>query len=68
MAVRFAAYRVRRADIEAELERREKAQLPLEEKRRRSDEVVVNDSTPEVLKGRVAEALQKLRGRVGRTS
>jgi len=52
---------------QAELDRRENAQLPLEEKRRRSDEVVVNDSTPEVLKHRVGEALQKLQGRPRRT-
>jgi dephospho-CoA kinase len=44
----------------AEMERREKAQLPLEEKRRRSDEVIVNDSSPEALAGRVAELVKKL--------
>jgi dephospho-CoA kinase len=48
---------------EAELARRESAQLPLEEKRRRSDVTVVNDSTPEVLKVRVEEALKGLAGR-----
>jgi dephospho-CoA kinase len=47
----------------AELERRENAQLPLEEKRRRADEVVVNDSTPEVLRRRVSELVQKIETR-----
>jgi dephospho-CoA kinase len=37
---------------EAELDRREKAQLPLEEKRARADYVIVNDSTPEALRGK----------------
>lgn len=50
----------------AELERREKAQLPLEEKRQRSDDVVVNDGEPGALPGRVADLLQRIQGRVSR--
>lgn len=49
-----------------ELERREKAQLPLEEKRQRSDDVVVNDGEPGALPGRVADLLQRIQGRVSR--
>lgn len=49
-----------------ELERREKAQMPLEEKRRRSDDVVVNDGEPGLLPGRVADLLQRIQGRVSR--
>lgn len=50
----------------AELERRENAQLPLEEKRRRSDDVVVNDGEPGLLPGRVADLLTRILGRVSR--
>ena len=50
----------------AELGRREKAQLPLEEKRQRSDDVVVNDGEPGALPGRVADLLQRIQGRVSR--
>lgn len=50
----------------AELERREKAQVPLEEKRQRSDDVVVNDGEPGALPGRVADLLQRIQGRVSR--
>jgi dephospho-CoA kinase len=60
-ARRVERVRASRGWDEAELDRREKAQLSLEEKRRRADVVVVNDSTPEVLKGRVEEALRDLR-------
>lgn len=44
----------------AEMDRRENAQLPLEEKRRRSDVVVINDSDHATLARRVADALGKL--------
>ncbi len=50
----------------AELERREKAQVPLEEKRQRSDDVLVNDGEPGALPGRVADLLQRIQGRVSR--
>jgi len=48
---------------EAELDRREKAQIPLEEKRRRSDIVVVNDADAPTLHRRVHEALIVLNAR-----
>ena len=67
---RVERVRASRGWDESELDRREKAQLSLEEKRRRADVVVVNDSTPEALKGRVEEALQAMQaglsGRGGR--
>jgi dephospho-CoA kinase len=44
----------------AELSRREKAQIPLEEKRRRADDTIVNDAGPDVLRARVRELLQRL--------
>ncbi|MFI4881509.1 MAG: dephospho-CoA kinase [Phycisphaerales bacterium JB064] len=45
-----------------ELARRESAQLPLAEKRRRSDAVVVNDGDLATLRERVALALEAIRG------
>ncbi len=48
---------------EAELTRREAAQLPLKEKRERSDEVVCNDSTQAVFRARVRESAGRLLGR-----
>lgn len=48
---------------EAELERREKAQLPLEEKRSRADVVVANDGSLEVLRSRSQDAYQQLLAR-----
>lgn len=44
----------------AELDRREAAQLPLDEKRRRSHAVVLNDGDHRALRGRVARALEAL--------
>jgi dephospho-CoA kinase len=53
--------RVRGRGWEAgELARREKAQLPLEEKRRRADIAIVNDGSMEVLAGRVRAMLTRL--------
>lgn len=53
----------------AELARREAAQLPLEEKRRRADAVVVNDAGLEALEARVSEAWDRLSsGAIGRGS
>jgi dephospho-CoA kinase len=49
---------------EAELTRREAAQMSLDEKRRRSTAVVVNDGSVEVLRGRVSAALEDVLGRV----
>ena len=45
---------------EEELNRREKAQLPLEEKRRRADVVITNDGTPEVLRSRSLDVYKQL--------
>lgn len=45
---------------EAELTRREKAQLPLEEKRKRADVVIANDGTLEVLRSRSLDAYRQL--------
>lgn len=47
----------------AELSRREAAQLPLAEKRRRATDVVVNDAAPDELPARVAEVLAVIRAR-----
>ncbi len=47
----------------AELTRRENAQLPLEAKRRRADDVVVNDASREVLAGRVRDVLERIQRR-----
>ncbi|GIW73716.1 MAG: dephospho-CoA kinase [Phycisphaerales bacterium] len=46
-----------------ELARREAAQMPLDEKRRRSDVVIVNDGDLERLRQRVARALAELQAR-----
>lgn len=51
---------------EAELQRRENAQLPLEEKRRRSDVVIANDSTPEAILTRAREVERQLRAKPSR--
>lgn len=45
---------------EAELTRREASQMPLEEKRRRSALVIVNDGTTRDLRNRVAEAFRAI--------
>jgi dephospho-CoA kinase len=45
---------------EAELSRREAAQLPLDQKQRRSTLTIVNDGTPETLRDQVAKALARL--------
>lgn len=44
---------------EAELARRENAQLPLEVKRRQSDVVIINDSTPQALRQQICEFIDK---------
>lgn len=68
LAARVERVKATRGWDAAELERREKAQLPLEEKRQRSDDVVVNDGEPGSLPGRVADLLQRIQGRVSRLS
>ncbi len=57
---RLARVRSSRGWDEAELERREKAQLPVEEKRQRADEVIVNDAGLEVLGQAAERALDRL--------
>lgn len=59
-AVRLGRVRGRGWD-EAELDRREKAQMPLDEKRRRSDHVLVNNGTLAELESRVAKLLAAIR-------
>lgn len=46
---------------EAELHRREQAQIPLEEKRRRASRVIENDGTRSELEGRVRVAFDQIR-------
>ena len=62
-AERLRRVREGRGWSEAELDRREAAQLPLDEKRGRSDAVVTNGADLEALKGRVRMALQALETR-----
>ncbi|MFI4915638.1 MAG: dephospho-CoA kinase [Phycisphaerales bacterium JB060] len=45
---------------EAELDRREAAQMPVEEKRRRSDRVIANDGDLDALRARVEAALEAI--------
>jgi dephospho-CoA kinase len=45
---------------ESTLEARERAQLPLDQKRRRADEVVLNDAGPEVLEASIGRLWEKL--------
>ncbi len=59
-SVRLGRVRSRGWD-EAELDRREKAQMPLDEKRRRSDHVLLNEGTLEELESRVAKVLAAVR-------
>jgi len=49
----------------AELERREKAQLPLEEKRRRADDCLVNDGRRDELAVRVGDLLRRIQSTIG---
>jgi dephospho-CoA kinase len=60
-AVRLGRVREHRGWDEAELERREKAQMPLEEKRRRSDHVILNNGTLDELESRAAKLLAAIR-------
>jgi dephospho-CoA kinase len=66
--VRLDRVRRTRGWDRAELDRREKAQIPLEDKRGRSDIVVVNDSDEAALARRVREALAQLVARPSRRS
>lgn len=64
-AVRVARVRETRGWDERELNRRENAQMPLEEKRRRSDIVIVNDADPETLRERVRRGVEAWESRGG---
>jgi dephospho-CoA kinase len=57
--VRVARLAERRGWDEKELERREKAQMPVKEKRRHADAVVVNDADPEKVARQVKVTLQQ---------
>lgn len=62
-SVRLERVRRTRGWSPEELFRREAAQLSLDEKRRRSTDVVVNDAAPEQLAARVAHVLAAIRAR-----
>lgn len=68
-----APRRLRRARVArrgwtgAELARRERAQMPLDRKRRRADHVVVNDADRGTLRRRVARLLERIRSEHGHT-
>lgn len=49
----------------AELDRRESAQISLEEKRRRATDIVLNDGEESMLRGEVARVLDRILGRIG---
>jgi dephospho-CoA kinase len=57
---RLARVKASRGWDEAELERREKAQIPLEEKRRRADLLIVNDSNQQSLQTRADAAFSQI--------
>jgi dephospho-CoA kinase len=59
-ASRLERVRTGRGWDEAELDRREAAQMPLEEKRRRAHEVVMNDGTRGALRGALSAALARI--------
>jgi dephospho-CoA kinase len=55
--VRLARLKEKRGWDEAEVERREKAQAPLDEKKRHADLVLINDADPEKISRQVQDAL-----------
>lgn len=55
--VRLDRLQATRGWTEAELERRERVQLPLEEKKHHADAVIINDETPEKIVGQVKDLL-----------
>jgi len=61
--LRLARVQASRGWDAGELARRENAQLPLEAKRQRADDVVVNDASREVLAGRVRDLLDRIQRR-----
>lgn len=60
--LRLARLKAQRGWDEAELERREGVQLPVEEKKRRADVVIVNDAEPEKISAQVQDALERWKG------
>ncbi len=64
--VRLERVRRTRGWDEAELARREAAQMPPERKRALADAVVVNDGSEEQLRRRVAEALRRVEAKIAR--
>jgi dephospho-CoA kinase len=59
-AARLERVATKRGWTEAELDRRESVQLPLEEKRRRSSAVIANDAGEAELRQQVAAVLNRL--------
>lgn len=59
--VRLGRVRANRGWDEAELDRRERAQMPLDEKRRRSDHILINNGSLEELESRAAKVLAAIR-------
>jgi dephospho-CoA kinase len=57
--LRLARLQENRGWDEKELQRREAMQLPVEEKRRRADAVIVNDGAPEKIPRQVQDALER---------
>ena len=57
--LRLARLQEQRGWNDKELERREKAQMPLEEKKGRADVVIVNDAAPDKVARQVQDALEQ---------
>jgi len=57
--IRYERLAIRSSWSESELAGREAAQMPLDEKRRRADAIVVNDSTPTALRKQLVECLER---------
>jgi dephospho-CoA kinase len=49
---------------EAELDRREACQLPLDQKKARSHYVIPNDGSPDLIRSRVTDVLTRILGEV----
>ncbi len=57
--LRYERLAIRSRWSESELTAREAAQMPLDEKRRRADAIVVNDGTPSALRKQLVECLER---------
>ena len=57
--LRYERLTIRSRWSDSELTAREAAQMPLDEKRRRADAIVVNDSTPSALRKQLVECLER---------